>query len=158
MSDKSHAFLPPEMVYQTSITHHRLSFACQALLKSLHLTRDHSPRDSIMRYTELAERPRTRYYPPRLPGLDAPSARQAFHHPRTSLGAAGHWIHLAAVAAPLVIGEVIKDPDKRWRALRLASVGAALISEGLWTHRLSKERKHDEEDRAALESCYGQCR
>jgi len=39
---------------------------------------------------------------------------------RTSLGAAGHWIHLAAVAAPLIIGEVIKDPDKRWRALRLA--------------------------------------
>ena len=111
-----------------------------------------------MRYApDLTAHPSTPHYQPHAP-YHTGCKRQVFHHPRTSLGAAGHWIHLAAVAAPLVIGEVIKDPDKRWRALRLASVGAALISEGLWTHRLSKERKHDEEDRAALESCYGQCR
>jgi len=111
-----------------------------------------------MRYTELAERSSTHQYPPRAYGANAPYPRQAFHHPRTSLGAAGHWIHLAAVAAPLVIGEVIKDPDKRWRALRLASVGAAIASEALWTHRLSKERRKDEEAHAALEACHERCR
>jgi len=84
--------------------------------------------------------------------------RQQFHHPRTSLGAAGHWIHLAAVAAPLVIGEVIKDPDARWRALRLASVGAALASEAVWTYRLSKDRQKDEDSHAALEACRDRCR
>jgi hypothetical protein len=89
---------------------------------------------------------------------DAPHTRQQFHHPRTSLGAAGHWIHLAAVTAPLVIGEVIKDPDKRWRALRLVSVGAALASEAVWTHRLSKDRKRDEESHAALDACHERCR
>src|SRR5580658_6922768 len=78
----------------------------------------------------------------------------AVHHPHNSLGAAGHWIHLLTVAAPLVIAEAIKDPDKKWRALRLASVGAALASEALWTHRLSKERQKDEESHAALESCH----
>src|SRR5580700_7946503 len=94
--------------------------------------------------TELADRPRS-YYQPRAVYPDAQGNRQSFRHPRTSLGAAGHWIHLVAVAAPLVIGEVIKDPDKRWRALRLASVCAALASEAVWTHRLSKDRQKDEE-------------
>ena len=97
-------------------------------------------------------------YPARAIYPEAPYRRQAFHHPRTSLGAAGHWLHLAAVTAPLVIGEVIKDPDKRWRALRLASVAAALASEALWTHRLSKDRQKDEESHAALEACHDRCR
>jgi hypothetical protein len=108
--------------------------------------------------TELAERPRADFYQPRAAYPDAPAYRQSFHHPRTSLGAAGHWIHLLSVAAPLVIAEVIKDPDKKWRAMRLASVGAALASEALWTHRLSKERQKDEESHAALESCHDRCR
>jgi hypothetical protein len=84
--------------------------------------------------------------------------RQAFHHPRTSLGAAGHWIHLLGVTAPLVIGEVITDPNARWRALRLSAVGTALLSEAVWTHRLMKERQKDEEARAALKSCSDHCR
>ncbi len=84
---------------------------------------------------------------------DASVNRQPFHRPHTSLGAVGHWIHLLGVAAPLVIGEVIKDPNSRWRALRLASVGTALLSEAVWTHRLMKEREKDEEARAALRSC-----
>src|SRR2546421_9422877 len=74
----------------------------------------------------------------------SPPHRQAFHHPRTSLGAAGHWIHLATVAAPLLIPEIVKDPEKRWQYLRLASVGAAIASEAVWTHKLSQERKKDE--------------
>jgi len=97
-------------------------------------------------------------YTPRAAYPEAPHKRQQFRHPRTSLGAAGHWIHLAAVTAPLIIGEVIKDPDKRWRALRLVSVGAALASEALWTHRLSKERQKDEDSHAALEACHDRCR
>jgi hypothetical protein len=77
--------------------------------------------------------------------------RRAFHHPKTSLGAAGHWIHLLSVAAPLIIPEVIEDPDKRWRAMRLASVGAALASEAVWTHKLSQDRKREEECHAAAQ-------
>jgi hypothetical protein len=95
---------------------------------------------------------------PRAGYAEPPYPKQQFRHARTSLGAAGHWIHLAAVAAPLVIGEVIKDPDKRWRALRLASVGAALASEAVWTYRLSKDRQKDEDSHAALEACRDRCR
>ncbi len=79
--------------------------------------------------------------------------RQSFHHSRVALGATGHWIHLASVTAPLVIGEIVKDPEKRWRALRPASVAAALASEAVWTHRLTKDRRKDEEAREALKSC-----
>jgi hypothetical protein len=75
----------------------------------------------------------------------APPHRQVFHHPRTSYGAAGHWIKTAGILAPLVIGEFIKDPDKKWRAIRIASVATALVSEGMWTHKIHKEREQARE-------------
>jgi len=71
--------------------------------------------------------------------------RQAFHKPHTSMGAAGHWIKTAGILAPLVIGEFVKDPDKRWRYVRLASVATALVSEAMWTNRIRKERERCEE-------------
>jgi hypothetical protein len=93
-----------------------------------------------------------------LPGSNASHHKQAFHHSRSSLGATGHWVHLLSVAAPLVIGEMIKDPEKRWRYLRLASVGAAIASEAVWTLRLSKDKKKDEEMHDALRACSEQLR
>ena len=72
----------------------------------------------------------------------APS-RQAFHRP-AGLGVAGHWIHLCAVLSPLVIGEMIPDPDKRWRWIRLSTAVSAVASEALWTHRLMKKRAQEE--------------
>jgi hypothetical protein len=61
------------------------------------------------------------------------------------MGAAGHWIKTAGILAPLVIGEFVKDPDKRWRYVRLASVATALVSEAMWTNRIRKEREQCEE-------------
>ncbi len=77
----------------------------------------------------------------------------AVHHPRNSLGAAGHWIHLLTVAAPLVIAEAIKDPDKKWRAMRLVSVGGAVLSEAAWTLKIAHDKEKREEAREALKSC-----
>lgn len=112
-----------------------------------------------MRYTELAEPTRTQHYQnqPRPNGV-TPYHRQSFHHARTSLGAAGHLLHMSMVAAPLVIGEVIHDSDKRWRAMRLVPVIGALASEALWTMKIAHDRKREEEDHAALESCRERCR
>jgi hypothetical protein len=84
--------------------------------------------------------------PPLEASLEMP-ARQSFRHARTSLGAAGHWIRTAGILAPLVIGEMIKDPDQRWRWIRIASVATALVSEGLYTHRIQQERKDRETNR-----------
>ncbi len=61
------------------------------------------------------------------------------HHSST-----GHWIRTAGILAPLVIGEFVHDPDKRWRFTRIASVSVALISEGLYTHRINQERRECE--------------
>jgi len=105
------------------------------------------------RSPELTEDQLTLGYPPRVTYPNAGHAHPPMYRPHTYLGAAGHWIHLASVAAPLVIAEIIKDPNARWRALRLVSVGAAIASEAVWTHRLIKEREMDEEARAALKSC-----
>jgi hypothetical protein len=71
--------------------------------------------------------------------------RQSFHNPRTTLGATGHWVKTLGILTPLVIGEVIKDPDRRWRAIRISAVATALVSEMLWTHRISRERREQQQ-------------
>jgi hypothetical protein len=61
------------------------------------------------------------------------------------MGATGHWVKTAGILAPLVIGEFVKDPDQRWRYIRMASVATALLSEALWTTKIRKERDHARE-------------
>ena len=65
------------------------------------------------------------------------------------MGAAGHWIKMGGILAPLVIGEIVKDPDQRWRLIRLSSVATALIAEGLWQQRMRQRRE---------ESAHAHCR
>ena len=89
------------------------------------------------------------YASPRAYAAHSPHAqgpRCAFNKPRTSLGATGHWIRTAGILAPLVIGEFIKDPDQKWRMIRIASVATALVSEGMWTHKIRNERKERAEE------------
>ena len=89
--------------------------------------------------------PNTSHYHPAHHSV--PYERQSFHHPHTSLGAAGHWVKTAGILSPLLIAEFVKDPERKWRYVRLASIGTALVSEALWTHRIHKERE------AAQERC-----
>ena len=63
---------------------------------------------------------------------------RAFSRSHVQMGA--HWLKTAGILAPLVIHEFVKDPDKKWRYIRLASVATALVSEGMWQHRLQRER------------------
>jgi hypothetical protein len=67
--------------------------------------------------------------------------RQAYYRPHTSMGATGHWVKTAGILAPLVIGEFVKDNEQKWRLIRLASVATALVSEGLYTSRIVRERE-----------------
>lgn len=73
--------------------------------------------------------------------------RQAFHHPRTSLGSAGHWFNLAGLIAPLVIGEIVKDPDARWRAIRISAVVTAALSGTFWRNQVKHRREAEREGR-----------
>ncbi|HYV29160.1 MAG TPA: hypothetical protein VFA77_16625 [Candidatus Eisenbacteria bacterium] len=67
--------------------------------------------------------------------------RHSSHRPPNEVG---HWVRTAGILAPLVIGELVKDPEKKWRFIRIFSVSAALISEGLYTHRIHRERRERE--------------
>ena len=72
--------------------------------------------------------------------------------PHVTARATGHWVRDAGILAPLVIGELVEDVDKRWRYIRIASVATALLSEALWTSRINRERQEREADRQRCES------
>jgi hypothetical protein len=99
------------------------------------------------RLTAQAYQPRASQ-PENAPHPDMPYPRQSFHRPQTSIGAgsAGHWIKMAGILSPLIIGEIVKDADKRWRWIRIASVATALVSEGFYAHRVSKRRQEQQQE------------
>jgi hypothetical protein len=69
-------------------------------------------------------------------------ARERPHHAPPS--EIGHWVRTAGILSPLVIGELVKDPERKWRFIRVSSVAIALISEGLHLHRLRVQRDEQE--------------
>lgn len=71
----------------------------------------------------------------------ATTQREAYHRPHTSIGAAGNWVREAGILAPLIISEFVKDGEKKWRYIRIASIATALFSEGLWTAKIHRERQ-----------------
>jgi hypothetical protein len=66
---------------------------------------------------------------------------------RTPPSEVGHWVRTAGILAPLVIGEIVKDPDRKWRFIRITSVAMALVSEGMHAHRIQRERREREAQR-----------
>jgi hypothetical protein len=54
-------------------------------------------------------------------------------------------IRTASLLTPLVIGEFVKDAEKRWRYIRMASIGSTPASEALWAHKIHKEREQAHE-------------
>lgn len=70
---------------------------------------------------------------------------RSFHH--SGEGEIGHWVRTAGILSPLLIGELVKDPERKWRFIRVSSVAVALISEGLHVHRLNRERREREAQR-----------
>jgi hypothetical protein len=87
--------------------------------------------------------------------IDRIVRRQGFHNAHTSLGIVGHWVGLAGTMAPIVIGEFITDPAKRWRAVRLAAVGTAVAYEALHTISELRRRKEQETKLAECQSRAG---
>jgi hypothetical protein len=87
--------------------------------------------------------PRAAHYHARF--QEEPIARQAFHRPRNSLGSAAHYIREAGILAPLVISELVPDPQTKWNYIKMASLITALFSQGMWTARVHSERKRERE-------------
>lgn len=85
--------------------------------------------------------------------IQATLRRNGFHHAQSSLGSlgiVGHWVGLAGTLAPIVIGELVDDPAKRWKIIRLASVGTSVAYEAVHTmNELARRR----EQAAKLAAC-----
>jgi len=60
---------------------------------------------------------------------------------------ASHWLKTLVMLSPLLMGEFIKDAEKRWRYNRIAVIAGTAVLEGLHTHRLQKERDECREGR-----------
>ena len=86
--------------------------------------------------------PKEAYSPP-----ETRAGRQPVYRANTTLGVIGHMVKTAGILAPLIIGEIVKDSDKRWRWIRIASVSTALLSEGLYAQRVQEERRNRETQR-----------
>lgn len=83
---------------------------------------------------------------------DSYAQKKAFRHASSSLGfagVAGHMLRTGGILAPLFIGEFIKDPDKKWKAIRLTAVAAAVISEVLYAVHHANEKKACRNEHAA---------
>lgn len=75
--------------------------------------------------------------------------RRGFQRPTTSLGVAGHWLHMLGVFIPVVAGELVSDAAKYKKTVRLASVGVAVGYEVLYTIR--EQQRHKEQEAKLVE-------
>ncbi len=73
--------------------------------------------------------------------------RQPYYRPHTTLGAAGHWIKEVGILAPIAISEFVPDPAQKWHYIKFASLVTALLSQGMWTMKIHKEREWAREHR-----------
>jgi hypothetical protein len=61
--------------------------------------------------------------------------RQEFHNSSCAMGVVTHIVKMAGILSPLLILELVKDPAKASRWIRIASVATAGVTETLWATR-----------------------
>lgn len=70
---------------------------------------------------------------------------QGFRNAHTSLGVAGHLVHMGAMLFPVLAAELITDAAKYRKAVRIGSVATTVLYEGLYTAREAHRRERQEE-------------
>lgn len=85
--------------------------------------------------------------------LEHHARTQGFRNAHTSLGVAGHIVHIGAMLFPVLAAELITDAAKYRKAVKIGAVATTALYEGLYTMR-EMERRRKAEDRA--EACYHQ--
>jgi hypothetical protein len=78
------------------------------------------------------------------PDKELPYPRHDRHRPPSPVG---HWTRTIGALLPLVIGELVKEPEKKWRFIRVASVAMAVINEASYAYQVQKERTEREQER-----------
>lgn len=77
--------------------------------------------------------------------IESHARRQGFHNAHTSLGVAGHLVHMGAMLFPVLAAELITDAVKYKKAVRIGAVATTVLYEGLYTMREAKRRERQEE-------------
>lgn len=75
---------------------------------------------------------------------------QGYSH--TSLGIAGHMVHMGAMLFPVLAAELITDAAQYRKAVRIASITTTALYEGLYTWREAQRRRKQEEKLALCRS------
>ena len=84
--------------------------------------------------------------PPRATTGYEQSDRERHTGPHNCPSGMNHWVRTVGALAPLVIGELVKDPERKWRFIRITSVLLAVASEASYAHRIHQER-HERPER-----------
>lgn len=82
---------------------------------------------------------------------------QSFKNPHTSMGVAGHIVHMTGVFVPVIAGELIESPAKYKKVVRLASIGTAIAYEGIHVYNEMKRRREQEAKLAECHNRLEQC-
>ncbi|HZQ55318.1 MAG TPA: hypothetical protein VFB14_24175 [Bryobacteraceae bacterium] len=91
-------------------------------------------------------------YAPAMDDIESHARRQGFHNAHTSLGVAGHLVHMGAMLFPVLAAELITDATKYKKAVRIGAVATTVLYEGLYTMREAKRRERQEEKLAHCRS------
>ena len=78
---------------------------------------------------------------------------QGFRNPHTSLGVAGHVVHMGVMLFPVLAAELITDAVKYRKVVRIGAVATTVLYEGLYTMREAQRREKQD---AVLADCRSQ--
>jgi len=84
--------------------------------------------------------------------LEHHARKQGFHNAHTSLGVAGHFVHMGAMLFPVLAAELINDAVQYKRAVRIGAVLTTVAYESLYTLREARRREQQEEKLADCRS------
>ena len=79
---------------------------------------------------------------------------QGFKNAHTSLGVAGHLVHMGAMLFPVLAAELITDAQKYRKAVRIGSIATTVLYEGLYTMREAQRRHRLDEKFADCRSAH----
>jgi hypothetical protein len=103
------------------------------------------------RTSEPESYPQSQNYDTSYDDLEHHAKTQGFRNAHTSLGVAGHLVHMGAMLFPVLAAELINDAVKYKKAVKIGAVTTTVLYEGLYTMR-EMERRHKAEERA--EACH----
>jgi hypothetical protein len=95
-----------------------------------------------------ADRTTSPEYPAESGDLEHHAKTQGFRNAHTSLGVAGHLVHMGAMLFPVLAAELITDAVKYRKVVRIGAVATTVLYEGLYTLR-EAQRRHRQEAKLA---------